>query len=71
MDKSEVVFPVRVTFENGLVESYSSVIDLERNLEHFDSDTAKGCSVVDALGRQVHLKLDTLELKELSLRGTR
>lgn len=67
MKNAEVAFPVRVTFPNGESESYANALDLEQNLEHFDSDRDAGCYVVDALGRPVKLKLDTLELKELSL----
>ena len=64
---TDVAFPITVTFENGEAEQYASEQELECNLEHFDSETAKGCAVVDAKGRRVRLKLDTLELKELRL----
>lgn len=64
---AEVAFPVIVTFENGETERYSSVDELECNLESFDSDTESQCKVVDAHGRPVHLKIELLELKELRL----
>ena len=67
--ETDVIFPVSVTFENGEVERYESVEDLELNLEDFDSDVDVECRVVDSLGRPVRLKLKLLEVKELSLVG--
>lgn len=64
---ADVVFPISVTFENGEVEQYESVEDLELNLEDFDSDVDVECRVVDGLGRPVRLKLKLLDVKELSL----
>jgi hypothetical protein len=64
---SDVIFPVSVIFENGEVECYESVEDLERDLEDFDSDIDVECRVVDSFGRPVRLKLKLLEVKELSL----
>ena len=66
---SDVIFPVSVTFENGEVERYESVKDLEFNLEDFDSDVDVECRVVDGLGRPVRLKLKLLEVKEMFLVG--
>ena len=66
---SGVIFPVSVTFENGEVERYESVEDLEHNLEDFDSDVDVECRVMDNLGRPVRLKLKLLEVKELTLVG--
>ena len=66
---SDVTFPISVTFEDGEVERYESVEDLELNLEDFDSDVDVECRVVDGLGRPVRLKLELLEVKELSLVG--
>ena len=66
---SDVTFPISVTFENGEVERYESVEDLELNLEDFDSDVDVECRIVDSLGRPVRLKLKLLEVKELSLIG--
>lgn len=60
-------FPISVRFENGEVESYDSIEDLVLNLEDFDSDVNTDCEARDALGRRVRLKLQLLELKELSL----
>jgi hypothetical protein len=62
-----VVFPVSVQFEDGEVEVYESVEDLVCNLEDFDSDLDKGCKVKDSLGRPLRLKLELLDLRELSL----
>ncbi len=67
MLKTDVIFPITVTFEDGEVELYESVEDLEQNLEDFDSDIDVGCLVTDNLGRPVHLKLKLLEVSELSL----
>lgn len=63
----DVIFPISVIFENGEVEQYESVGDLECNLEDFDSDIDVECRVVDRLGRPVRLKLKLLEVKEMSL----
>jgi hypothetical protein len=60
-------FPISVRFEDGEVESYDSVEDLIHNLEDFDSDVNTDCEARDARGRRVRLKLQLLELKELSL----
>jgi hypothetical protein len=65
--KTDVAFPLKVTFENGEVESYESIEDLERNLEDFDSDLDAECSITDKYGRSVYLKLKLLEVKEISL----
>jgi len=60
------VFPITVVFENGEVKNYEDVRDLELNLEHFDSE-ADDCSVRDAMGREVRLKLELLTLQTLEL----
>ena len=60
-------FPISVRFENGEVESYDSIEDLIHNLEDFDSDVSTDCEARDARDRRVRLKLELLELKELSL----
>jgi hypothetical protein len=67
MLNTEVVFPLSVTFEDGSVERYESVEDLECNLEDFDSDIDIGCRVEDNFGRPVHLKLKLLEVQGLSV----
>jgi hypothetical protein len=67
MLSTEVVFPLSVTFEDGSVEQYESVEDLEQNLEDFDSDIDVACRVGDHLGRPVYLRLKLLEVKELCL----
>ena len=58
-----------VRFEDGEVEQFEGVEDLEQNLEDFDSDLDVTCEVRDKLGRPVCLKVKMLELKELSLRA--
>ncbi len=65
--KTDVEFPLTVTFEDGSVEQYDSIENLEQDLEDFDSDLDVECSVTDKLGRPIHLKLKMLEVKELSL----
>lgn len=64
---STVSFPVRVSFQDGTIEEYESIADLELNLENFDSEASLGCSVSDCLGRAVVLKIDLLELQVLRL----
>jgi hypothetical protein len=64
---TDVEFPLTVTFEDGSIEQYDSIESLEQDLEDFDSDVDVECSVADKLGRPVHLKLKSLEVKELSL----
>lgn len=62
------MFPVYVKFEDGEVEAFKDVEDLETNLEVFNSESATGCEVRDYLGRRVRLKVsDALVLEELSL----
>lgn len=60
-----VQFPISVQFENGEVESYSTIEELETNLEDFDSDVDQGCLVHDKCGRPVRLKLRLLTLTQL------
>jgi hypothetical protein len=67
MLNTEVLFPVSVTFEDGSVEQYESIEDLELNLEDFDSGSNIECRVEDNLGRLVHLRLKLLEVQELRL----
>jgi hypothetical protein len=63
----QVVFPLSIQFEDGEIEQYESVEDLELNLEDFDSEQDIACSVKDAQGRSVKLKIKFLKLEELSL----
>ena len=60
-----IAFPVYVTFEDGTTEAFDDVSDLECNLEHFDSELSPTCSVFDANGQRLVLRIDLLELKEL------
>ena len=65
MTSNEPQYPLTVTFEDGEKESYEDQIDLECNLEFFDSNKDVDCSVKDALNKDVYLILDTLVVKEL------
>jgi hypothetical protein len=65
----EVVYPISIRFEDGGVEQYDDVEALETDLEDFDSDADTNCEARDKLGRLVRLKVDMLELKELSLQS--
>lgn len=67
MMKSDVAFPITVTFEDGTTETYDNAVSVECDLEYFDSKQATGCSVVDAHGRRLRLKVDMLELQILEL----
>lgn len=60
-------FPISVRFEDGELEEYEDADDLIHNLEDFDSDVDTVCDVRDARGRPVRLKLELLDLQELSL----
>jgi hypothetical protein len=62
-----VVFPISVTFEDGTVETYDDVEEIEFDLEHFDSELSPECHVADHQGRKVVLRVELLELKELRL----
>jgi hypothetical protein len=66
--KVEPMFPISVKFEDGTIETYDDVEDLETNLEVFDSELATDCEVRDYLGRHTRLQIgENLVLKELSL----
>ena len=67
---SGVEFPLTVTFEDGSTEEYFDQPDLEMNLEDFDSNDPRGCSVTDAKGREVELVLKVLQLRSLKLKTT-
>jgi hypothetical protein len=68
----DIPFPITVLCEGDEPESFDDIEDLELNLEMFDSDLSPECSVRDALGRRVRLKiserliLETLQLAPLS-----
>lgn len=63
----DVIFPISVRFEDGEIQQFDSIESLEQDLEDFDSDLEVDCQVRDNLGRHVRLKVELLELKELSL----
>ena len=63
----DVVFPISIRFEDGVVEEFQNREDLELDLEYFDSEKAGDCEVTDKLGRRVRLKVHALEIKELSV----
>ena len=63
------MFPVCVQFEDGTIEDFASVEALETDLEVFDSKASPGCTVSDALGRRLNLRVGhNLILEELSLK---
>lgn len=64
---ADVVFPISIRFDDGVVEEFHNREDLELDLEYFDSEKASDCEVTDKLGRRVRLKVYALEIKELSL----
>jgi hypothetical protein len=65
---AEVVFPISVKFEDGTIETYNDVEELETDLEVFDSELATECEVRDYQGRRVRLRVgENLVLEELSL----
>lgn len=62
------VFPISVKFEDGTIETYNDVEELETDLEVFDSELATDCEVKDYHGRPVRLRVgENLVLEELSL----
>jgi hypothetical protein len=63
----EVIFPIRVYFENGETQEYESISDLEMNLEDYDSDIDVDCKVVDKLDRPIRLKLRLLQVESICL----
>ena len=64
----QVKFPISVKFEDGTIDTFNNVAELETDLEVFDSDSASDCEVRDASGRRVRLKVgNNLVLEELSL----
>lgn len=67
IDKN-VKFPIKVIFDEGEVEYYQDIKDIELNLEDFDSDLSPGCAVEDATGRRLDLDVSMLDLKHLKFR---
>lgn len=66
----DVTFPLRVYFENGEIQEYESISDLEMNLEDYDSDIDSDCRIVDKFGRSVRLKLRLLQVESLCLESS-
>ena len=64
----DIVFPITVKFENGEIETYESIPDIEQNLEDFDSEIAEGYEVRDKLGRSVQLVVKLLKLEKLAIK---
>ena len=62
-----IKFPVSVTFDDGTTDVFDDIEDLECNLEHFDSERAPGCTVLDAQGQRLVLRIELLHLEELRL----
>lgn len=67
MSDSKPEFPIKITFEDGEVEYYQDVENIELNLEDFDIESALDCRVEDALSRNVSLRVSLLNLKRLEL----
>jgi hypothetical protein len=64
----QVKFPILVKYEDGTIDTFNNIGQLETDLEVFDSASATDCEVRDACGRRVRLKVgDNLILEELSL----
>ncbi len=67
MENSQPEFPIKITFENGEVEFYQNIEDIELDLEDFDSELASDCRVEDALDRKLNLCVSLLHLERLEL----
>ena len=63
----EPKFHIKIIFENGEIEFYQDIEDIELNLEDFDSELTLDCRVEDALGRDVALTVSLLNLERLEL----
>ncbi len=67
MIDEKVLFPIKVEFDDGEIEFFQTVCELECDLEVFDSDIYTDCKVSDAKGNSIRLKvseylvLETLE----------
>lgn len=65
----EAVFPLTVTFADGEKMEVRSVGEAERDLEWIDTDDAADpVTVLDHLGRPVHLKVEALRVVRLELK---
>ena len=63
------LFPLSVIFADGERQSVDSVTDAERNLEWLDTeDDDEPITVLDRLGRPVHLKIEALEIVRMELK---
>ncbi len=62
---SSIVFPLTLTWEDGSTQSLSSLADIECNLEDYDSSRELNCSIVDAEGFDVHLKVSMTWIENL------
>ena len=65
---AKLLFPISVKIEDGSIDTFDDVTELETGLEMYDSHLADGCEVRDALGRLVDLLIDNrLELKRFEI----
>lgn len=67
MENIQPEFPIKVTFDDGEIEFYNDVEDIELNLEDFDSEIDTDCSVEDRFGRTVSLRVKLLNLERFEL----
>jgi hypothetical protein len=64
-------YPLRVTFSDGETVVVEDEVDAVRNLEWLDTeDPEDPVTVIDRLGRPVRLRMEFLEIKELSLKSS-
>lgn len=54
---NNVTFPLTLTWEDGSKQTFSSVAELECNLEDFDSSREPECQMIDAEGFVVGVKV--------------
>lgn len=63
------LFPLTVIFADGERQSVDSVTDAECNLEWLDTeDKEEPITVLDRLGRPVHLQIEALRIIRLELK---
>ena len=63
----EVAFPLRLVDEDGEIEFFEDIGDLQCNLEDYDSETDTESNLTDANGRPVLLRISTTFIKKLEL----
>lgn len=63
----EVEFPLKLVDEEGEIEMYYDIPDLQMNLEDYFSDTDTGFQLTDAKGRKVFLQMSLMDIIVLKL----